>query len=196
MTVAIPSDAIHVAIDMQRLFAETSPWRVPSFEAALPNVLRLARHRPERTVMTRFTTPRSADRAPGSWRGYYERWPDVTLDRMPRAMLDVVPPLAALAPPALIVDKKTYSSFESVAFRRALRALGGATLILSGVETDVCVLATAFGAVDRGRPVVIATDAVTGFSLPSHQSMVEHVYPRIPDQVALMTTEDILVSWR
>ncbi len=193
---AIPPDAVHVVVDVQRVFAEATPWRVPSFDAVLPNVLRLARHRPERTVMTRFVTPRNAAAARGSWRGYYERWPEVTLERMPRAMLDVVAPLAELAPPALVVAKRTYSSFESAAFRRALRTLGGDTLILSGVETDVCVLATAFGAVDRGLHVVIATDAVTGFSLDSHQAMVAHVYPRIPEQVALMSTDAILAAWR
>jgi nicotinamidase-related amidase len=192
----IPGDAVHVAVDMQRVFAEATPWHVGSFDDVLPNVLRLARRAPARTILTRFVTPRGPAAARGSWRGYYRRWPEVTLERMPRAMLDVVAPLAALAPPAAIVDKKVYSAFGARPFVRALCALGGDTLILSGVETDVCVLATAYGAVDRGLRVIVATDACTGYSLDSHRAMIDHVYPRIPDQVSLMTTDAILAAWR
>ncbi len=192
----IPADAVHVAIDMQRLFAEPTPWRVPSFGAVLPNVLRLAAHAPARTILTRFITPRSPAAAPGAWRGYYRRWRAVTLERMPRAMLDVVPALAALAPPAVTVDKRAYSAFGARAFLAALRRLDADTLILSGVETDVCVLATVYGAVDRGLRVIVATDAVTAFSRPSHRAMLGHVYARIPDQVALLTTDAILAAWR
>ncbi|MGH6720035.1 MAG: cysteine hydrolase family protein [Alphaproteobacteria bacterium] len=192
----IPAAAVHVAIDMQRVFAEPSPWRVPSFGAALPNVLRLAAHAPARTILTRFVTPRAPAAARGAWRGYYERWRDVTLERMPRAMLDIVPPLAALSPPATTIDKRTYSAFAARPFLAALRRLGGDTLILSGVETDVCVLATVYDAVDRGLNVIVATDAIAAFSRPSHRAMLGHVYARIPDQVALLTTGAILAAWR
>jgi len=192
----IPTDAVHVAVDMQRVFAEATPWRVASFDAVLPNVLRLARHAPARTILTRFVTPRGAEAARGAWRGYYRRWPDVTLRRMPRAMLEVVAPLAKLSPPALTVDKKVYSAFAARSFTRAMAALDAEAVILSGVETDVCVLATAYDAVDRGLPVIVATDACTGYSLASLRAMIEHVYPRIPDQVALMTTAEILAAWR
>ena len=189
------SGAVHVAVDMQRVFAEATPWRVAGFDAVLPNVLRLARHAPEHTILTRFITPRSTAAARGAWRGYYERWGEMTLDKMPRAMLDAVAPLAALSPPAMTIDKRTYSAFASRPFLAALRRLGADTLILSGVETDVCVLATAYDAVDRGLRVAIATDAVTSFSLDAHRAMLDRVYPRIPEQVNLMTTKTIIDSW-
>lgn len=195
MRARIPANAVHVAVDMQRVFAEATPWRVPSFGAVLPNVTRLARHAPERTILTRFMTPRSAAAARGAWRGYYERWGDVTLEAMPRAMLDVVAPLAALSPPAAIIDKRVYSAFASRSFLAALRRLDADGLILSGVETDVCVLATAYDAVDRGLPVIIATDAVTSFSLDAHGAMMKHVYARIPEQVRLMKTDAIVGAW-
>ena len=50
--------AVHIAIDMQRLFGEPeSPWNVPWLSRVLPQVLELARHHPERTVFTRFIPP-------------------------------------------------------------------------------------------------------------------------------------------
>ena len=36
----IGADAVHVVVDMQRLFAEDTGWRVPTIEAILPNIYR------------------------------------------------------------------------------------------------------------------------------------------------------------
>lgn len=192
----IPADAVHVAVDMQRVFAEPGPWQVDTFDAVLPNVLKLTRHAPARAILTRFMTPRSPAAARGSWRGYYDRWTDVTLEHMSHAMLDVVAPLAALSPPAATIDKRVYSAFAARPFLLALARLGGDTLILSGVETDVCVLATVYDAVDRGLHVIVATDACSSASPKGHRAMVEHIYPHISDQVRLMTTRAILRAWR
>ena len=43
-----------------------------------------------------------------------------------------------------------------------LDEMGAATVIVSGVETDVCVLATVMSAMDRGYRVVVPSDAVHG----------------------------------
>jgi nicotinamidase-related amidase len=192
----IPADALVVVVDMQRLFAEATPWRVPEFESILPNIQRLVRRRPERTIFTRFLVPESPEAAFGSWRGYYRRWTAVTLRELDPAMQDLVPALRTFAPPGTVADKTTYSAFASGDFIKALARLGGDHLVLSGVETDVCVLATALAAVDRGLAVTLATDAVASGSRPSHEAMLARVYPRLPDQIAPMTTDAILAAWR
>jgi len=46
--------ALHIAIDMQRLFAEPTEWFVPWLERVLPNVVAIANHAPDRTLCTRF----------------------------------------------------------------------------------------------------------------------------------------------
>ena len=129
---AIGDDAIHVCVDMQDLFALDTAWHTPSIPEILPNIERLVRHRPERTVFTRFTTPKSAGQATGHWQAYYRRWRSVTTAVMDPSMLDLVTELRPFAPPARIVDKPTYSAFGSRAFRDLLRGEGRATLICSG----------------------------------------------------------------
>ena len=68
-----------------------------------------------------------------------------------------MPPLPNLAPPALVIDKPVYSVFAA---HDELMRRRSDTLILTGAETDVCVLSTALGAIDHGYRVIIAEDAV------------------------------------
>ena len=187
--------AVLAVVDMQRLFAEDTAWRVPGFADILPLVARLAAARPERTLFTRFLTPASAEAAPGSWRRFYRHWPTVTLDRMDKGLLDLVPPLAALAPPGALCDKTTYSPFASGGFAGALARLRADTLVLAGVETDVCVLATAFAAVDRGLRVVVAADAVASASPAAHAAVLGEVLPRLDRQIEVTTAERVLAAW-
>jgi nicotinamidase-related amidase len=184
---------VHLAVDLQRLFLEpSSPWHAPALASVMPRVEALARALP--TLFTRFIPAASADKAPGRWRRYYERWPDVTLERLDPAMLDLAAPLAALAGPGRVVDKATYSLFESGPAAAALEALGPDTLVLSGGETDVCVLATCLSAVDRGYRVVLATDAVASLSPTSHAAVLGEVLGRYPEQVETATTAEIVAA--
>ena len=48
----------------------------------LPVIAAIAGRFPERTVFTRFIPPREPRDLPGTWRGYYERWREVTLERL------------------------------------------------------------------------------------------------------------------
>jgi len=72
---------------------------------------------------------------------------------------DVVDALAP-APGDLVIDKSGYSAFEGTALETELRARGIRTVLVTGVVTYACVLATAFSAYDRGFNVVLLTDLV------------------------------------
>ena len=67
-----------------------------------------------------------------------------------------------LAPRAgeLVIDKAGYSGFDDTALEGELRSRGIRTVLLTGVVTYACVLATAFSAFDRGFDVLVASDAV------------------------------------
>lgn len=66
-----------------------------------------------------------------------------------------------LAPAAndIVIDKPAYSAFEATDLETQLRQRGVTTLILCGVVTYACVLATAFSAFDKGFDVLLARDA-------------------------------------
>jgi nicotinamidase-related amidase len=192
----LSKNTLHVVIDMQRLFAEETAWHTPAIAQILPNVLALCRARPSETVFARFVVPQSAESAEGRWKNYYRRWSSVTLDELDAAMLDLVAPLAAIAGPGSVVDKETYSVFGSPGFAERLQATGIDTLIVSGVETDVCVYASVLDAVDAGYRVILAEDALASGDMKAHAAVVENLAPRLSEQIEILSTEAILKLWQ
>jgi nicotinamidase-related amidase len=184
--------AVHVAVDMQRLFAEKTEWHVPDLDAITGNVAALAEAAP--TVFARFVVPQTPEHASGRWRQYYRRWECFTGERLAPGMLDLVAPLARLARPDTVFDKPTYSAFESAAFRTALERTGAEVLIVTGVETDVCVLATVLDALDHGFHVVAVADAMASSSPPAHQATIAHVLPRFDVQIDVADTATVLAT--
>src|SRR5215207_5613448 len=109
---AVPSSAVHLCVDMQRIFSSDGPWPTPWMERVLPTVTRIAERFPERTVFTRFITPATPASATGRWRSYYEKWRETTRDRLDPRLLELMPPLAALVP-ALPRRKRFDSELKS-----------------------------------------------------------------------------------
>ncbi|MXP64530.1 cysteine hydrolase [Roseomonas sp. M0104] len=191
----LTESCVHLCIDMQRLFAE-GPWETPWMKRVLPMVERLARAFPARTVFTRFIPPERPDQRSGTWRRYFERWSEMTLAQLPPGATELLPPLAKLVPPAEIVDKPVYSPWTASGLHERLRARGVDTLVISGAETDVCVLATVMGAVDLGYRVVIPTDALCSSSDRTHDALLTLYNERFGQQIEAVSTEEILRSWR
>jgi nicotinamidase-related amidase len=188
--------ARHLCIDMQRLFSREGPWPTPWMERVLPVVLRLAERSAQRTIFTRFITPRQPEGMPGVWRDYYRKWRDVTREYLDPAMLELMPELRRLAPPALVFDKMVYSAFADGRLHQILREDGVDTLIVTGSETDVCVLASVLAAVDRGYRVVLGRDAVCSSSDRAHDALLELYRTRFDLQIELAETDQILEAWR
>lgn len=184
----------HLVIDMQRLFAEPTAWHTPGLAAALPAVLRLAEALPGRTLFTRFVVPPRAEAAPGAWARYYARWPMMTGERLDPALLELVAPLAGRAGPGMLFDKPGFSAFTAPGLAERLEALGAETLLLTGVETDVCVLATALAAVDRGHAVVLVADALASGDAAGHGAALELLARRFPEQISVQPAAGILAA--
>jgi Isochorismatase family len=83
-----------------------------------------------------------ADDMRGMWQRYYARWSEATRERLDPALLDLLPPLAGLCPPAIAINKNRYSAFAESELLAHLQARGVDGLIVTGSETDVCVLPT------------------------------------------------------
>jgi nicotinamidase-related amidase len=190
------ASAINLCIDMQRLFVAGGPWAAPWLERRRPVIAALASHHAQLTVFTRFIPPRRAADAPGMWRRFYERWPEITLSQLDPALLDLVPELAALAPPAAVFDKPVYSPFAGTSLPQFLRERAVDTIIVSGAETDVCVLASVLGAIDHGYRVVVAVDAICSSSDEGHDALLKLLANRFTEQVETATVDAILTAWR
>ena len=68
-------------------------------------------------------------------------------------------------------------------------------LIVTGAETDVCVLATVLDAVDLGYPVYVVTDAVCSSSDSGHDAVLTLYHERFSGQIRAVKTEEILAEW-
>ena len=182
----------HLCIDMQRMFNEETAWKVPWMEEVADQVEELTASLTEETVFTRFVPPRSADQVPGAWKTYYEKWEQMTLDRMPDELVDLVPRLRRFVPPARVFDKRTYSPWIDGRLHQLLSRDRVDTLIITGGETDVCVLAAVVGAVDLGYRIVIPRDAVCSGADATHDSTLQLLGTRFSVQIEVTSTEELL----
>jgi nicotinamidase-related amidase len=186
---------LHLCIDMQLLFAEDTPWHTPWINRVLPVVARIAEAHPEQTVFTRFVPARHPDEMPGAWRRYYQRWAELTLDRLDPRLIELVPPLARLVPPAVALDKRVYSPFSERALLTLLHRKRIDSLVITGAETDVCVLAAVMGAIDHGYRVVLPTDALCSSSDRTHDALMTLYRTRFGEQIETAESEAVLAAW-
>jgi nicotinamidase-related amidase len=192
---SLTARSVHLCIDMQLVFAEPTPWHTPWMGRVLPVIEEIACRHAERTVFTRFLPPSQPDDMPGAWQRYYCRWREMTLERIDPGLLELVPALARFAPPAKIVDKHVYSPFVERALLNHLRDRQADALVITGAETDVCVLAAVLGAVDFGYRVVIASDAICSSADATHDALLTVYRNRFSEQIEIADTELILANW-
>ncbi|SIQ18728.1 Nicotinamidase-related amidase [Rhizobium sp. RU20A] len=182
----------HICVDMQRMFAEDTPWHVGWMDTILPAMSEVARRHAARTIFTRFVPPQHADAAPGMWKPYYEKWWMMTGEHLPPEMLDLIAPLARTLPPATTLDKHTYSPWMDGRLHAALAGRNIRRLVITGGETDVCVLATVLGAVDLGYDVTLLDDAVCSGTDATHDAALGLLKTRYSSQLRAMSTEAFL----
>jgi nicotinamidase-related amidase len=192
----IDPNTAHLCVDMQRLFSADGPWPMAWMERVTPAVVQLVEHAPQRTIFTRFIPPQKPQDMGGTWRLYYEKWGQVTLHRIDPRLVDLLPVLRRYAPPALVFDKSVYSAFADGRLHQRLSAAGVGTLIISGSETDVCVLSSILAAVDLGYRVIVAEDAVCSSSDQSHDALIDLFSRRFDVQIESARVEQILDFWR
>ena len=185
----------HLCVDMQRMFAERTDWHTPWMAKVIPVVTEIARTHSAETIFTRFIPPERPEHAPGAWRTYFERWRSFTRSEIDLELLDLVEPLRELTPPASLCDKPALSAFERTDLQDFLDRRKVDTLVITGAETDVCVLATVVSAVDRGFLVVLPKDALCSSTDETHDALITLYGKRFAAQVVLTDAEQLLRAW-
>ena len=180
---------------MQRLFAEDTPWHTPWMERVLPVVARIAEAHPEQTIFTRFIPPRHPDEMRGTWRRFYRRWAELTLERIDPVCSSWCRRWRGSSRRR---SRSTSGSIRRSASRRSGRCCGerhADTLVITGAETDMCVLAAVMDAVDHGFRVVLATDAICSSSDRTHDALMTLYHNRFSEQIETVTSEAIIDAW-
>ena len=117
--------------------------------------------------------------------------------RAPRSSpAEVKAAAAALCPPATVINKTRYSAFAEPRLIEVLRQRESDGLIVSGSETDVCVLATVLDAVDIGYRVIVVRDAVCSSSDEGHDMLMRLYHTRYSEQIETADAATILERWR
>lgn len=170
---------------MQRVFREPeSPWATPGFNELIQPIDRLVRSFGERVAFTRFLIPAGPE---GAWADYYRLW-DFVLDPSAAPLLELTSPWTNTH--HVMVEKPAFSKWGS-----ELRELAGPskTLVVCGVATDCCVVATALDAADDGMYVRVVSDACAGIDGQAHARAIA-LMAGFPPHIAITTVEQELAA--
>jgi nicotinamidase-related amidase len=120
----------------------------------------------------------------------------MTRECLDERLLELVEPLRRLVPPAQLCDKAVHSAFSNASLRPWLYWHHAKTLIITGGETDVCVLATVMAAMDNGFKVALVADALCSVSDVTHEALMTLYGQRFQHHIAMITTEEVLSIWK
>jgi nicotinamidase-related amidase len=107
-----------------------------------------------------------------------------------------MPGLRRYSPPATVIDKTRYSAFFGSTLFQHLQDRDADGLIITGSETDVCVLATTLSAVDCGYRVILVRDALCSSSDEGHDALMKIYHSRFSEQIEMTDAETVLSTWR
>jgi len=130
------------------------------------------------------------------WKSYYAKWPNVTRKAIDPNLLRLVPELEPFTPPAHVIDKPVYSAFATGSLGTFLHDKNVDTLLITGSETDVCVLSTVLSAIDYGYRVIVIKDGLCSSSDEAHEASLKLYAQRFDIQVELAEMDQIIDCWR
>ena len=172
-----------IVVDMQQVVARDTLWHLPGVRDLLPTIIELADAFGDDVAYSRHVPP--ADGGHGAWKRFYENWKE--LDEDP-SNWDLMPELAGR--PGIHAAKSTYSVFGAPELRAELER---DELVLCGVETDCCVLATALEAIDHGVPVTVVTFNSASRDFAGHEGALA-LFRRLDDDQVRVTTAARLLA--
>lgn len=73
------------------------------------------------------------------------------------------------------IDRTSINSWEDVAFKQAVKALGRRKLIMTALWTEACLTFPALDAIQEGYDVYVPVDAVGGTSAGAHETALRRV---------------------
>lgn len=150
-----------LVIDMQNTYTKEGPWTCPNIDRAAERIITLIKSGWfGQIIFTRFDSPQTPV---GNWKLYNQINREINGNIHMNELISVLKPYTDTYP---LYSKSTYSSITVPEIQTAIQDCidRGGSLVLTGVVSECCVLATAFHAIDMGCPVVYIKDACAGSS--------------------------------
>ena len=115
--------------------------------------------------------------------------PIVATEQYPAGLGATVPEIAQLLLEAAVFEKSTFSAADDAAVLAALKKIGRKNVILTGVESHVCVQQTALDLVATGFNVMVLADCVSSRNLADK----EIAFKRFAAEGVLLGTSESLL---
>jgi len=183
-----------VVIDMQKVFGTSdSDWNTPGFGDIVEPIRRLVEAYGDDVLFTRYVSPQVPH---GAWVPYFDDWP-FALQPPDADLWEITPGLATAAArqQAAGVGPVTKTTFSKWGPELAEFVGADGRLVLAGVSSTCCVIATALAAADAGVEVWVVSDATAGKDPPTHAQALGLMGLFAP-LVRIVTTEEAVVAAR
>lgn len=177
-------DDLILVIDVQNVYLKGQPWACLNTEGAVKNIVKIAeKASDDQLAITEFLPPPDK----GAWADYNKKYQAINESQF---LNELVPEIKSLTQKFPLYSKSTYSSLSIKELRSKAEKAG--RLVLTGVVSECCVLATAFDALDLGCKIVWLTDAVSGFDTPKEKACELMLTGLFPVHGCFMTTSEYL----
>lgn len=170
-----------LVIDLQVVVAPGGAWELPAIGSVVDAAMRLV-DRHEGPIIASRHVPVPDE--PGTL-GPFARQDDPSELTADAAAL--VPGLAHLRS----ADKRSYSALRCAEIRDAAQQAGA--VVVCGVETDCCVMATVYDLLDAGLRVTVVPEATTGPDPVSHRGALRTM-ARLGARVQVTSLADVLAG--
>ena len=174
---------VRVVVDMPNAYLEDQCWACTKTSACAENIAALIDGGVcDNVVFTEYLAP---ENPVGTWVTYNEVNAEVNEDAWLNEIVDALKPYTETYP---LYSKSTYSSFGNPDFKSLMARAG--RIVITGVMSECCVLATAIDAIDTGTPVVYLTDACSGSTQEYEDMATAMMEFASPTHTAVMTCEE------
>jgi nicotinamidase-related amidase len=99
--------------------------------------------------------------------------PVVVTEQYPKGLGKTLPEITAALPSYLPIEKISFNCCGEASFNEQVKRLGKKKIIVTGMETHICVLQTSLGLIKEGFDVHLVTDAVCSRTKANWRSGLE-----------------------
>ena len=118
--------------------------------------------------------------------------PIVLTEQKPDKLGPTVPELLSFLNKIIPIKKESFSAWGSVGFQKSIIGLGRKQLIITGIETHICVYQTALDLLENGIEIHVLADAVSSRNSLNHKWGLEGIRNQGGE---ISTTEMALFQW-
>ena len=178
-----------LVIDMQNVYLPAQPWGCSSFSRSCDNIKKIINicENKKHTDKIYFTKFIHNPEATGTWAEYNIQNKEINNNAW---MSEIVDELKGCASKYPVLTKSTYSSMSNNILREETKS--AYNIVITGVVSECCILATCFEAIDMGLHIIYLKDACSGANEENEQAAIKILESMSPVHVTIMTTDEYI----